>query len=205
MNGTQHEGTKIKLNNATSQQRQKKGTQKTKIIKRRHKKKKTNKGNEQWIKTASANFFHRKLKIRPIPTTLTLLGITLYVMWADNLFFCCFRESSFSTSEMNCVLSRNRQTYQHFVIDWFHFKDIQDPNIHIYMYFETCESHGKRDSEKDDKNTRSFTVQSLTNSQKHCHEIVYCVHIAFTNDDFNLKWPNAQNKKKTFIFNKHSM
>lgn len=33
---------------------------------------------------------------------------------------------------MNCVLSRNRQTYQRSVIDWFHFRDIQYPE---YTYF----------------------------------------------------------------------
>lgn len=45
-----------------------------------------------------STFFHRKLKNRPIPTTLTLRRITLYVMCADNIFFvCCFRESSCST------------------------------------------------------------------------------------------------------------
>lgn len=63
--------------------------------------------------------------------------ITLYVMCADNFLFWSFVFAHHHLWLQNelCTVSRNRQTYQRFVIDWFHFSgsETQSSKIQIHI------------------------------------------------------------------------
>lgn len=115
---------------------------------------------QQWIKTASANFSTENWNTGPF--LLRLHYYVLHSTWCARTIFCCllFSRIIMFDLKMNCVLSHSHQTYQCFVIDWFHLSCSETERfkirIHISKHVKAME---KKTAKKGKKDTRSFNVQ----------------------------------------------